>query len=281
MNISNLFNDCKASIDRVAMVTGVCVNGPISAYVITPEQPATGAPLMAIHGISRKAEELVEHFQPEAEANRQVIIVPFFDQDAWPVFQRITAKHRPDLALLTLLNTLRQDRVIGSEPVNLFGFSGGAQLAHRFAMLFPELVNEIHLGSAGWYTLPSPDLPYPLGMGPGPSGGNWHRLMAGSLPRFLNRPIRVYVGANDTAQDKALRRDPLLNQVQGDTRVERAERYVRLIARRQTEMGLPVTARLHLLENCVHDFGQCCKEGGLVGLIRTPITQSSNKEIRS
>ena len=270
MNISYPLNDCKASTSRVTMVTGVCENGPISAYVITPERPATRAPIVAIHGISRKAEELVEQFQPEADANGQVIIVPVFDKATWPVFQRITAKHRPDLALLALLNMLRQDRVIGSKRVNLFGFSGGAQLAHRFAMLFPELVDEIHLGSAGWYTLPLPNLPYPLGMGTGSSKGNWHSLMAGSLPHFLNRPIRVYVGTDDTAQDEALRRDPLLNQVQGDTRVERAERYVSLIARCQIEMGLPVTARLELLENCVHDFGQCCTEGGLIQLIRTP-----------
>mgnify|MGYP005850436527 FL=1 len=270
MNISTLFNDSEVSTTRVTQVTGVCANGVILAYVITPEQPATRTPLMAIHGISRRADEIVEQFRPEAAANRQVIIVPDFGKDTWPVFQRITNKHRPDLALLTLLDTLRQDRIIGGQRVNLFGFSGGAQLVHRFAMLFPELVDEIHLGAAGWYTLPLPNLPYPLGIGPGSSKGNWHRLMESSLPHFLNRPIQVYVGTNDIVQDKALRRDPILNQVQGDTRVERAERYVSLISHYQTEIGLPVKAQLKLLENCGHDFKQCCTEGGMIEMMRPP-----------
>ena len=169
MNISALFNDNKASKTQITQVTGVCSKGPISAYVIRPEGPATRAPLMAIHGISRNAEELVEQFRPEAAANNQVIIVPDFNKAAWPVFQRITSQHRPDLALLALLNTLRQDRSIG------------------------------------------------------------------------------------------------------DTRVERAERYVSLISHCQSEMGIPVTARLSLLENCGHDFRQCCADGGLIQMIRTSL----------
>ena len=264
VNISALLNDPKAPAAKVTMVSGVCAKGQISAYVITPEQPATRAPLMAIHGISRNAEELVEQFRPEAAANNQVIIVPYFDKATWPVFQRITCKHRPDLALLALLNTLREDAMIGSSRVNLFGFSGGAQLAHRFAMLFPEVIGDIHLSSAGWYTLPRPDLPYPLGLGPGSSKGNWHRLMAGSLRHFLSRSIHVYVGKNDLTQNSSLRRDPLLNKVQGENRVERAERYISLISQRQAEMGLPVTAGLSVLENCSHDFKQCCIDGGLI-----------------
>lgn len=269
MNISALFNDSKASATRVTQVTGVCANGPISAYVIIPERLKSRAPLMAIHGISRNAKELVEQFRSEAAVTGQLVIVPIFDKATWPVFQRITGKHRPDLALLTLLNTLRQDAIIGGNRVNLFGFSGGAQLAHRFAMLFPELVDDIHLGSAGWYTLPVPNLPYPLGIGPGASKGNWHALMKSSLSQFLNRRIQVYVGKDDTTHDKALRRDPLLNQVQGDTRVERAERYVSLISHCQSEMGLPVTARLQLLENCGHDFRQCCTEGSLIQMMKS------------
>ncbi|TGN40405.1 alpha/beta fold hydrolase [Marinobacter confluentis] len=267
MNISALFNDSKAFGTRVTQMTGVSAKGPISARVIAPERPTTGAPMVAIHGISRNADELVEHFQSEAAARSRVIIVPEFDKNNWPVFQRITGKHRPDLALLALLNTLRQNGTIDDQPVDLFGFSGGAQLAHRFAMLFPELVNQIHLGAAGWYTLPVPTLPYPLGMGAGSSRGNWHLLMESSLPQFLKRPIHVYVGDEDTAQDRSLRREPLLNQVQGDTRVERAERYVSLISHCQAELGLPVTARLTLLEGCGHDFAQCCSAGGLVQIM--------------
>ena len=269
MDIAALFNNDEVSTTRVTNVTAICANKFISAYVITPEQAVTRAPLIAIHGISRNAEEILEQFRPEAAATPRVIIVPTFDQDTWPVFQRITNRHRPDLALLAVLNTLRERQVINRQRVDLFGFSGGAQLAHRFAMLFPELVDELHLGAAGWYTLPQPNLPYPLGVGVSSSKNNWHRLMQSSLLRFLNRRIQVYVGKDDVSQDQALRQDSLLNRVQGDTRVERAERYVDLVGREQARIGFPFKAQLRLLENCAHDFKQCCTEGGMIEMMRT------------
>ncbi|WP_150910664.1 alpha/beta hydrolase [Marinobacter halotolerans] len=275
MKISALKKDSKDTGTRVAQVTGVSAKGPISAYVISPAGPATNPAMIAIHGISRNAGELVEQFQAEATMNNRVVIVPHFDQKTWPVFQRITGKHRPDLALLSLINTLRQSGLLDEQRISLFGYSGGAQLAHRFAMLFPELVDELHLGAAGWYTLPVPKLPYPLGIGPGASKGNWHLLMESSLHQFLERRIHVYVGSEDTLTDSSLRREPLLNRIQGDTRYERAERYVSLITHYQLEMGLPGNAHLEVLEGCGHDFSQCCNQGGMLSRIAAT---SSNRD---
>lgn len=249
------------------VLTIKCVSGhvPISARVIMPVGSATSSPIVALHGISRDSDSVVGAFLEGNPEHRRIVIIPHFDKDHWPVFQRITGKHRPDLGLLAILGALRQDGIIGNEAFDLFGFSGGAQLAHRFAMLFPEKVNELHLGAAGWYTFPDNKFPYPLGLGPG--GGtrkNWHRLMANGLPQYLNRPITVYVGDKDVQKDRSLRSDTLLNQVQGRNRLERAKRYVDFIGQRQADMDLPVTARLDVLPDCTHDFVMCCRNGELV-----------------
>lgn len=249
---------------RMIHIQTVCGTRRVTARAIVPEV-ISEPPILAIHGISRDSDAVTQAFQQGFRDQQRVVIVPHFDKASWPVFQRITAMHRPDLALLSILGACRQNGVIGREPVDIFGYSGGAQLAHRFAMLCPEKVGRMYLAAAGWYTLPDEQLPYPLGIGPGKaSRRGWHKLMADGLPQFLSRPIKVYVGDKDVIKDKALRSDPLLDQIQGSNRFDRAERYVDLINQRQKQLGLPTTAQLEPLPNCSHDFVMCCENGDLV-----------------
>lgn len=254
-----------ATAIQLLQVNCVSHQAPISARVIMPSGPVTNPPIVAIHGISRDSDAVVDAFLEASMDRRRIVIVPHFDKKHWPVFQRITGRHRPDLGLLAILAALRQDGILGNQAFDLFGYSGGAQLAHRFSMLFPEKVNELHLGAAGWYTLPDRNLPYPLGLG---KGGNtrksWHHLMANGLRQYLDRPITVYIGEQDVKEDRSLRSDTLLNQTQGRNRLERAQRYVDLVAQHQTGVDLPVTARLEVLADCGHDFLDCCRKGGLI-----------------
>ena len=50
--------------------------------------------------------------------------------------------------------------------VDLVGFSGGAQFAHRFAMLYPGCVRRVVVAAAGWYTYIDPSRPFPLAAAP-------------------------------------------------------------------------------------------------------------------
>ena len=244
----------------------------LTTTVLYPSGPVRNRPLIALHGISRDARSLADHFAPQAEAAGRIIIVPRFARKPWPVFQRITRRHRPDRALLALVADLRLRNVIGSETVDLFGFSGGAQLAHRFAMLHPEHVADLHLGAAGWYTLPDANAAYPMGFGPSARGDDrWGRRMASGLKAYLDRRINIYVGALDNApDDQALRRSSELDAAQGTTRLARARHYARVIRDLQTQNGLPATCALHELPGCSHDFADCAKNGGLAALAARP-----------
>lgn len=267
--VNNQLNTAHVNVSAtIIRIKCVSDKAPISAQVIVPASPANRPPLMALHGISRDSDAVVNAFKTASSKYSRIIIVPYFDKKNWPVFQRITGKYRPDLGLLAILGSLRQDNIIGNEAFDLFGFSGGAQLAHRFAMLFPEKVNELHLGAAGWYTFPDESLPYPLGIGPGgTTRKNWHQLMSSGLPGYLSRVLTVYVGDQDIHIDPSLRSDVFLNRVQGQNRLERAERYVECILQSQKAARVPITARLELLPNCGHDFTECCHIGKLVDRI--------------
>lgn len=255
-----------------ARVTSVGQDRRLTAQILYPAGPVRNRPLIALHGISRESRTIAEHFAPEAEATGRIIIVPHFERHQWPVFQRISSRHRADRALLTLISDLRLRQVIGSGVVDLFGYSGGAQLAHRFAMLHPEQVGDLHLGAAGWYTLPDCACAYPIGFGQSERGDDrWGRRMKSGLNRYLDRPITLYVGTKDgDPTDKALRRKPELDAAQGRTRLTRARRYADTINNLQTKLGLTATCTLRELTHCFHDFQDCAQNGGLARLVARP-----------
>jgi len=153
-------------------------------------------------------------------------------------------------------------------PVDLFGFSGGAQLAHRFAMLYPETVDQLHLGSAGWYTLPCESTAYPYGLRcPEDTPKPWARRMRSGLRGFLQRDITVYVGDADTQRDDSLRSNPQLDRDQGDNRLARARNYVAHLNRRRSHHSIPGSARLVELPGCDHNFLQCVRRGALAARV--------------
>ena len=253
-------------VAKVAMTTSA---GSLGAFVSEPADASKGAaPLLLLHGISRDAEALFEAFLPAASAAGRIEIVPEFTREAWRVFQRITARTRPDIALLELLAFLRATNLIDSAPVELFGFSGGAQLGHRFAMLYPHMISSLHISAAGWYTLPRSDIPYPYGLSAEDAQEKdliWQRRMSQGLDAFLRLPISISVGALDNQQeDPTLRRNDVLDASQGADRLTRARSYQDAIEAVAKERGVTASVRFNELPGCGHSAMQCIETGGLI-----------------
>ena len=155
----------------------------------------------------------------------------------------------------------------------LFGYSGGAQFAHRFAMLYPHLVERLTVASAGWYTFPD-TAAFPYGLAPRPGrADNWGPCLAAGLDGFLGIPIQVCVGARDGVPDANTRSGPDIDRQQGSDRVTRAHRWAEAL--RQTAGARGITARIDLavLPGCGHDFRDCIRLGGLDALV-LPDTES-------
>lgn len=265
-------NQTSTTASRVTKIAVRTAAGETAAYVSTPETGLTNPrPLLTLHGITRDAKAVFEAFRSSATHANRVIITPEFTQDTWPVFQRIDHRHRPDTAILKLLYLLRASGTIGGQPVDVFGFSGGAQLAHRFAMLYPHLVSSLNLSSAGWYSLPSETIPFPYGLDPvgtRKTDSAWPRRMTQGLDAFLRLPVNIFVGALDTKTDeKALRRNPTLDAAQGQHRLARAQAYQAAFTDAALARGIEPAVRFRELAACGHDFAQCVEEGGLADLV--------------
>ncbi len=257
---------------RITKIAFASSAGPIAAFVAEPkERVDTAPPLLLLHGISRDAEEMFETFRHAANDAGRVVIAPEFSQAAWHIFQRITDRIRPDIALLELLTLLRSAGVIDGKPLEVFGFSGGAQLAHRWAMLYPHLVASLQVSSAGWYTLPSPEAPYPYGLSVQEAANRnvgWPRRMAQGLEAFLRLPISIYVGAEDSKNnDPALRRNPVLDAAQGCDRRMRAGMYRDALISAAKVRNIHPSVQFHELPGCGHSFAQCAGAGDLIKLV--------------
>lgn len=261
------------SVVKLKQVAGV---KPISAFLYRPTRSASDLPpLVAVHGISREAKEQAELFSDMAEKTGRTVIAPRFGREYWANYQRITNSDRADLALLGLLRWLEERGIASTGQIDLFGYSGGAQFSHRFAMLYPHKIARLNIAAAGWYCMPDDSAAHPYGLASSNQKRvDWGARMRASLDTYLRLPITVFVGAEDQLSDAAVRRKPCLDAAQGTNRLERAQRYFAALNRTATSRNIEPDIALRTLAGCRHSFAQCIKTGGLDRLVLDPTTNS-------
>ena len=247
---------------RVGMLPGAGRRG-LPCWLALPDRIAPeAAPLVAIHGIHRNAEAQARAFATRAAAQGRLVIAPLFDPAEWPRYQQVVLGGRADLALLDLLQELQLAGMVRTRRIALAGYSGGAQFAHRFAMLYPHMVEHLTVTAAGWYTFPA-DMPFPYGLAVRKGRTDWGSRIADGLDAFLSLPVDVCVGTADNLPDEHTRRRPRLDERQGSDRLTRATRWVEALNATAAARGIAPRARLRLLAGCGHDFAQCVARGGL------------------
>lgn len=221
------------------------------------------APLVAVHGIRRNARQQAELFAARANALGRPVIAPHYSEEQWPRYQQLVRHGRADLALIGLMARLRDEGIWRTTQMELFGFSGGAQFAHRFAMMHPEMVARLTVASAGWYTFPD-DKPFPYGLAARPDRPDpWTAIAGSKIERFLQIPTQVCVGADDNTRDRNLRQGESIDAQQGVNRVARAINWTRALQNTARERGVEPRAAFIALSACGHDFRQSVVRGGL------------------
>ncbi|TQV83033.1 alpha/beta fold hydrolase [Denitrobaculum tricleocarpae] len=255
--------------------------GALSCWLALPSNmPADATPIVAVHGIRRGAKQQAEALAPRAAALGRPVIAPLFDKVNWPKYQQVVRGQRADLALLELMTELRLTGTWRTRNFELCGYSGGAQFAHRFAMLYPQLVTRLTVSSAGWYTfLDDAAFPYGLNERPGKTN-DWGPRFAAGLDQFLRIPVQVCIGEEDCVSDDNTRQGPEIDAQQGRDRLTRARRWSAAFCKAASERGLTPRITLSVMPGCGHDFQDCVQYGGLDRLIlpdgvATALEQSS------
>ncbi len=237
-------------------------DGRSAYFVYMPLQPAEPMPLLVlVHGISRRAKEQVRMFSAHAEAQGCMLVAPVYDAVRFAGYQRLGGLRgeRADRVLEHILAEVERLRGGTFPRFHIFGYSGGAQFAHRFAMAYPARVDRLAAAAAGWYTLPDAHRRFPMGLQPHPRLDD----LRFDLKKILRVPACVLVGAEDTAMDPNLRQSEKINRRQGATRVERAGRWVRAMSSAAAARRLDTPFRLEIMPGCGHSFSQCMCKGNM------------------
>lgn len=210
-----------------------------------------------MHGISENACEQLLRFAPEAEARGAVLVAPLMRRAVFGQYQQIVDPKsgiRADEALFDILAAVGAETGLASLPVDIFGFSGGGQFAHRFAMIHPHAVRACVVVAPGWFSFPDPRRAYPQGLAGLPTGD---RPFDEAAVRAI--PMHVVVGEHDTHRDASLRSSPALDRRQGHTRLERAVRWHAAMR----NWGADPRGSLTILPAMAHSFSQGTRDHGL------------------
>ena len=236
----------------------------IGYYSFTPKKVKDV--LVLIHGISRNAEELVNVFSEYAEKQGVALIAPVFSKEYASDYQRLGRRGkgpRSDYQLLSILKDYKNAYQLEFQRFHLFGYSAGAQYAHRFAFGYPNLVNTVSLAAAGWYSLPTTTLPFPRGT-------RLRKQLPGILfepNRYLRTKFRVFIGKEDNKRDVALNTNPKIDLTQGRNRIQRAQNWIDLMQLAMHKRSINNSIELKLLKSAGHDFMQCVENGCLHELV--------------
>lgn len=223
-------------------------------YIYIPEtNPDRNKVLYSIHGISRNAEEHIERFIGQAERHGVTLVAPLFTKELFPRYQRLGTSaqlERADMALDQVLQDVQKLLEVPPAPMKFFGFSGGGQFVHRYAMFYPQRVARMVLTAPGWYTFPDPDRKYPYGL---KSTREWPKLSF-PLENFLKIPTMVLVGEEDDLRDKDLNKAREIDSFQGLNRIERAERWVNANRNLGRAYDISTDFRLESISNANHAY---------------------------
>ncbi|HPI96789.1 MAG TPA: hypothetical protein PLX38_11265, partial [Gammaproteobacteria bacterium] len=82
--------------------------------------------LVAVHGISRNAEEIIQSFKGLAEQHNVLVIAPVFRKDFAKDYQRLGRKGkgpRSDYQLMAMLSDAKKHLSLQFDKFHMFGFS--------------------------------------------------------------------------------------------------------------------------------------------------------------
>lgn len=211
--------------------------------------------VLALHGMGGSGDRMTQRLAEFADRNGWIVVAPSMvyrdymdpeqvrldDQDLLPRLRDMLDA----VPLLVPANVRVADRAF------IYGFSRGGQLAHRFALFYPERVAAVVALASGSYTMPT-------AVGTGAAGGaeasTRFPFGVADLTRYVGHPfdlaaIRkvpfyIGVGANDASPDGVPRP---FDALEGTTRVERARAFAASLR------TLGVSTTLDLIPGIAHE----------------------------
>jgi len=237
-------------------------DGKLGYRAFAPRTPGDRPMLVVVHGDSRRSGQQFRSFLPAAMKHQFALVAPHFDEARFTGYQRLAGASSPFSALDAwheLLDGLAAGEGLDTSRVDLFGFAGGAQFAHRAALVSPHRVHRLVVASAGWYTWLDPAQSFPYGLASTAPGAP-----EPDVREFLALPVLVLAGEHDVHRDNKLRTSQRIDRRQGTNRLVRALAWTDHLEESARNHDLPALVRFDLLEECRQSFRDTVASAGLI-----------------
>jgi pimeloyl-ACP methyl ester carboxylesterase len=225
----------------------------IDYHLFVPARREPERLLCCVHGVTSSPVDQIQSLLPLSGRYRVPVFAPEFPRPDFKGYQRLASIEKPlgaahafHAAVSSALASMDAEPL----PVDLLGFSGGAQFIHRYAMMYPERVRRLVVAAAGWYTYLDPTQEFPFGTAASDLSGG-REIEA---EQFLRIPIRVMVGERDVERDTQLRSTRSADLQQGEHRLERAIRWVEHLREEARRRGIEADVSLELMPRVGHSF---------------------------
>ena len=236
---------------------------PVMLYVPTELKPNQATSLIvALHGLGGSGEGIGTGLLIFARQNKAILLAPTFNYESnWHDVQVIS---KEEIVLTSKLNQMVSEletrRGLNLQNrVMLYGFSRGAQLAHRYAILYPQRTLAAVVLAAGSYTLPytvnlqgdkQTPMPFPYGVADLAkyTGSNFDQAS------LLKVNFWQGVGALDNNPDQT---PPAWDAYLGKGRLNRAQKFYQVLKQ------IGCTSQLTTFPNTGHEETVAMREAAL------------------
>ena len=231
---------------------------PIDVYTYRPRKCDTTCPIVFVmHGVKRDASRYREYWELLADAYQVIVVAPTFLQKHWP---RAAAYNLGDMAAqadrekwaYSAIEHLFDEIRDGQAGYAIFGHSAGAQFVQRMALFRPDNRATVMIAAnPGWYAMPEwrkdkKVEAFPYSLVNSPSGEP-------ELRRALAKRFVLMVGERDDDPDDENLEKSAGAVKQGETRVERAENFIKAATAAANELGVPLAWEMHEMPGTAQD----------------------------
>lgn len=236
-------------------------HGKLGYRAFAPRAESKRPMLVVVHGNSRRSAQQFRSFLPAAMEHQFAMVAPDFDDVRFIGYQRLAGASGSFAALEAwheLLDDLAERHSLDTSRVDLFGFGGGAQFAHRAALMSPHRVHRLVIACAGWFTWLDHAQTFPHGL------STTSGAPQPDVTSFLDLGVLVLAGEQDVQRDRTLRMSRKIDRRQGTNRLLRTLAWTDHLEETARTHGVSTQVHFDLLEGCQHSFRDTVASAGLV-----------------
>ncbi len=232
---------------------------PITVYTYLPDNDNLDKPIIfAMHGSSRSIVNNCGYWSESADQYNFLVVCPEFNESQFPgsdyyqnggmfINDQFTDSTKWAYNMIEeIFSYLIEKGATSKTTYGIYGFSGGGQFVHRYAIFTdPKRASIIIPAGSGWYTLLSYDESFPYGLSNSP-------FIEENLANKFALPLIVLVGENDTdPNDSSLRKTEEAMR-QGNHRYARAKFFYESAKNKAKSINAQFNWKLETVPNFGH-----------------------------